>query len=312
MAKKTRQLSADPQLFEVLLPIEGLSCPEPLAVGDVLFECMAELTEPAADLHQIEQVFRRDFQGKTAARLRVGGDSDDLAVATAQEMTDTALNELRVALAINARRGIHARQYLQRREGSYLIRALGAPEGTGVALGWRVGASPIELGIGGDFRRDVEDALAELAPLRGDEIRSKLGVRLRRAAQWLGSSLTRTSPDDAILDLSTALECFLASKSDKRKGEAIAVRSVLLLHLIEGRFPNPLETLGQYELRSNITHGEARLARPTTTSARCAGYASLRCAQLSRWPHSRPVRQPLANCLCDSKPSRCSIACEGG
>ncbi len=51
---------------------------------------------------------------------------------------------------------------------------------------------------------------------------------LIRALEWIGESIKRESLDDKIVDICTALETWLVIKSDQIKGEAIAMRMMLL------------------------------------------------------------------------------------
>jgi hypothetical protein len=54
------------------------------------------------------------------------------------------------------------------------------------------------------------------------------------------------------------MECILSVKSDTKKGEAIALRYLLLTSMLTGMYEAPHATLPIYELRSSIIHGSAR------------------------------------------------------
>jgi hypothetical protein len=82
--------------------------------------------------------------------------------------------------------------------------------------------------------------------------------RIRRALEWIGGSVTRERLDDKIIDICTALETLLATKQDGRKGEAIALRMMLLYSHLKKPFFDPVKLLDIYEKRSDIVHGSER------------------------------------------------------
>jgi len=82
-------------------------------------------------------------------------------------------------------------------------------------------------------------------------------ARVQRAIYWVGSSIKEEVLDHKMIFLCTALETLLTSRDDKRKGEIITYRMVLLNHLIKGHFPDPFQLMWFYELRSQIVHGSA-------------------------------------------------------
>ena len=81
--------------------------------------------------------------------------------------------------------------------------------------------------------------------------------RIERAIYWVGASIQEEIFDHKLIYLCTALETLLTNKDDKRKGEVITYRMVLLNHLVEGHFPEPFQLMWFYELRSRIVHGSA-------------------------------------------------------
>lgn len=84
---------------------------------------------------------------------------------------------------------------------------------------------------------------------------SEMQVRIERAIFWIGKSIDEAEPDQKIIALCTAMETLLTAKSDRKKGEAIAYRMVLLNSLLKERFLTPAKILWIYELRSKIIHG---------------------------------------------------------
>ena len=72
---------------------------------------------------------------------------------------------------------------------------------------------------------------------------------------WIGRSIEEEDLDIKIINLSTALETILTDKSDKKKGETLAYRMLLLNAHVKRPFIHPAKVLGIYELRSDIIHG---------------------------------------------------------
>ena len=67
--------------------------------------------------------------------------------------------------------------------------------------------------------------------------------------------ITREYRDHQVVDLCTALEAVLTTLDDGRKGEAIALRSMLLAVALNKPLTDPQEVYSLYELRSRIVHG---------------------------------------------------------
>ena len=61
--------------------------------------------------------------------------------------------------------------------------------------------------------------------------------------------------DHKIVDLCTALESVLTTKNDPRKGEAIALRRMLLSMALGKKVPHPTKLYELYEKRSDVVHG---------------------------------------------------------
>lgn len=79
--------------------------------------------------------------------------------------------------------------------------------------------------------------------------------RIKRAIQWISNSIVEYDLDLKVVLCCSALETLLSTKSDRRKGEAIVYRMVLLHALSDAHFPQPSRLLEIYELRSSIIHG---------------------------------------------------------
>jgi hypothetical protein len=78
----------------------------------------------------------------------------------------------------------------------------------------------------------------------------------RRALQWFDDALLATDPLKEVLYLFFALEGILGDKSDKLKGENLALRRALLSHKLDQGFTHPGRIYGLYdEVRSEAVHG---------------------------------------------------------
>ena len=101
--------------------------------------------------------------------------------------------------------------------------------------------------------------IAELtAGLYDGTVPPSLASALRRALEWIGTSVTRETLDDKIVDLCTALECILSSETEGNKGVRLAFRYVVLCAVRGGLCPYPGTVLSVYERRSEIVHGASR------------------------------------------------------
>jgi len=113
--------------------------------------------------------------------------------------------------------------------------------------------------LGFDIRRNTAELarkyLASINPIIAGSFPPAIQNQLRRALHWIGTSITRESYDDKVVDLCTALEALLTVKADPRKGEAIALRIMLLPSALGEGFFSPIEAYELYELRSRVIHG---------------------------------------------------------
>jgi len=78
---------------------------------------------------------------------------------------------------------------------------------------------------------------------------------LRIALHWFAQSLATPDYDGKVLCLCTALESVLTTKSDQRKGERLAFRSVALMFEFSKGTIWPGAILDVYEVRSRLVHG---------------------------------------------------------
>ena len=101
----------------------------------------------------------------------------------------------------------------------------------------------------------ANEFIGKLAPLYDGTIQGRFRDALLRSIEWIGVSITRQYRDHQVVDLCTALEAVLTTIDDGRKGEAIALRSMLLSVALDRPFTDPQEVYILYELRSRIVHG---------------------------------------------------------
>src|SRR5207248_1756810 len=86
----------------------------------------------------------------------------------------------------------------------------------------------------------------------------RLGERFLRALEWIGTSMTRESSDDKVVDLITAIECVLDPTTGGSKAEAVTLRSMLLAAAAGSELHNPVLLYRFYLVRNQIVHGSER------------------------------------------------------
>jgi hypothetical protein len=128
-----------------------------------------------------------------------------------------------------------------------------AGENQASRLQWSFGNRPTKTTIVESRARAIEQYLQPLLASGG--LPRRLSGRIHLAARWIGASATKAEPDDKVIALCTALEALLASKDDGRKGEIIAIRSMLLPAAIGEGFTDPYPLYALYVRRSDVIHG---------------------------------------------------------
>ncbi|VVB55994.1 Uncharacterised protein [uncultured archaeon] len=91
--------------------------------------------------------------------------------------------------------------------------------------------------------------------LEEGKLELKLRERFKRALTWIGRGIEEKDSDIKIIFISTALETILTTSDDRRKGEALASRMLLLNTIVGKGFTHLANVLFIYELRSEIVHG---------------------------------------------------------
>src|SRR5450759_376894 len=158
---------------------------------------------------------------------------------------EQALRRLRIAL--REHRGINDLQLRFRLGDAYSF-------GDGRS-GWK--ASPetsYALGLDPDL---VALAAAQPMAALSAEPRSKLDHQVDLAIRWIERAMFTGEPLVSLLYLFFALEALLGDKSAKLKGHDLALRQMMLSHVVDGGFTNPNETFFLYDaVRSAAVHGE--------------------------------------------------------
>lgn len=80
-------------------------------------------------------------------------------------------------------------------------------------------------------------------------------LAVNRALHWFARATESLDDDSKVLAICTALESILTSRSDKRKGEKLAFRSVALMFEFSKGTVWPGAILEIYEIRSRLVHG---------------------------------------------------------
>ncbi len=242
--------------YEVIFNVDHLSMDEgELAVGCVTFFRLDDQRALAWGVP--EYLLEGSVAGKTVGRVRVRAGSSKTAVPRAKEKIDSALSVLRVCGA--PMRLIHDSQLQQRRGQHHAVKKLSRSDGCPLG-GWERGLEPFDLELQGAILDHFSEEMARLQPILDGAMPRALNDRLLRALEWVSASITRERDDDKVVDLCTALEALLTTQDDRRKGEALALRVLLVGMAAErgGLLLHPLQVLHLYELRSKIVHGSAR------------------------------------------------------
>ena len=244
--------------YEVVFNLEGIKLDsDPLTIGDVVFqEFSPEFLEVDGPFREMLQRWLDELTGQSVGIVRVHAGSAKEAVDRAREGVDRALNTLRFCVGSFPPAVIHDQELLQRRGRFYVVRQI-EPEVGPVLPGWERGFRPIDRELGGPLDKWAKWFIEQLSPLYNDTIQGKIRDALLRSIEWIGTSITRENFDHKVIDLCTALEAVLATKDDPRKGQAIALRSMLLSMALDEGFPSPGGLYHLYELRSKVVHGAA-------------------------------------------------------
>ena len=246
--------------YEVAFSIDGVNFDtETFTIGNVVFR---EFTPDLAEdwgFAAMTDMFRDKLDeiiGQPAGIVSVDAGSPEKAAERGQEIFDRALNTLRVCIGSGTRAAILEEQLLQRRGGLRAIRQI-KPGAKIVSTGGGRIFSYVNLELSGTLAESTRESISRLDDLYDGTIQGKLRDALSRSLEWIGTSITREHYDDKVVDLCTALEAVLTTISDVRKGEAIALRIMLVAIALDITFPHPGAIYNLYKLRSQVVHGAA-------------------------------------------------------
>lgn len=257
--------------YEVLVPIHNLKLGENAIkiAGVKMFEMNEETAIQWGIVRgkPLEDALYEEIADHAVAILPEIGNDLRKVVKRAKENLRTVLNLLRVALTDHTTQLIMWKiwdEHMLFRQGEhYAIRKEGNPDS--VSVGWERSFRSLELVVDSKIQKQIDEIdnfTQDLFYPRG--IEGRIRDQLIRAIEWTGNSITREDEDDKVVDLCTALETLLTTEQDKKKGECIALRMVLLRVLLDKPFFLPAQLLYIYEKRSEIIHGSKR--RICTTS----------------------------------------------
>ena len=223
-----------------------------IRVGEVVLKRFDEKSlESWTNLSKEEcnpDIYRR-IVDRSAAVILERGNNPRLICNRAREKTNFIIRVLQVALTTN--RFIHDEETLFKTSEWVVYKRNGV-----VQAWWKGGYKPLLRELDKSLERNINSFLENVSDVL---IEGKLPPRLRkcflRALAWIGKSIAEENPDLKIVYLSTALESILSTRDDKKKGETLAYRMLLLNVFLGKTFAHPARILWIYELRSRIIHG---------------------------------------------------------
>jgi hypothetical protein len=253
-----RELGRPLETYEVMFHVKFLETPgESIVLNDVTFQKLTLEVANEWEYGTINDLMKEMFDsaiGQSVGVVTVKAGNPEKAAERAQIKLDRALNVLRVQVASFRATRIWDRQLQQQRGQFRTIRRLG-PKKTLVSTGGSQICTPISLELTGRLAESTKEGIRRLDPLYDGSISIRLRDAILRSIEWIGTSITRNNCDQEIVDLCTALEAVLAGRNDPKKGEAIALRSMLLSLSLGKSFFDPIPILQLYETRSRIIHG---------------------------------------------------------
>ena len=249
--------------YEVVFDVEGIRFGSDfLTVGEVVFREFGPELATGWDYTKAEGASFQELLRKTLAELAskpvgivtVQAGSARRAVGRAQGYFDHALNTLRLCIGAFPWAVVYDQELLQRRGRFFVIRQL-EPEVRPVQIDGSDRFQRMDCDLAGPLEESTKDFIERLAPLHDGTIPGWLRNALLRSVEWVGTSITREHYDHKLVDLCTALDAVLTTRDDGRKGEAIALRSMLLSMALGDGSPPPRDLLHLYRLRADVVHG---------------------------------------------------------
>jgi hypothetical protein len=232
------QHAQEPVELICLFPVEGLTVHRELELFGVTFT-------PAEEAELPEHIFG-PVQGPIGAVVSImcEGTNGRAMKERARKRVEHALRQLRAGL--RERRAIPDQQLRFRLGTSYWF------DGGGGGRSTR-SDQIIDVGLNEDLVELATSTEIAKLPAEGG---TSIDRAARRALQWFDDALLATDPLKEVLYLFFALEGILGDKSDKLKGENLALRRALLSHKLDQGFTHPGRIYDLYdEVRSEAVHG---------------------------------------------------------
>ena len=251
-------LVVPPTHYEVAFSVDNINLnAESLTIGDVVFREFTQELAQEWGFDKTSGIFREmlfEIVGLSVGIVTTQGRSARKAAERAQDSLERALNTFRACVGSFTRTKTWDRALLQKRGRARVMRET-SPEPKLISTGGGPITEPIELLLTPRLVHSTNEFVGKLAPLYDGTIQGSFRDALLRCIEWIGVSITRESRDHQVVDLCTALEAVLTTLDDGRKGEAIALRSMLLAVALNQPFTDPQEVYSLYELRSRVVHG---------------------------------------------------------
>ena len=251
-------LVVPPTHYEVAFSVENINLNDAsLTIGNVVFREFTQELAQAWEFDKASGLFREvlcGIVGLPVGIVTAQGRSARKAAERAQDSFERALNTLRICVGSFTWSKTWDRELLQRRGQARVIRET-SPEPKLMSTGGGLITDPIDLVLTSQRVDSANEFIGKLTPLYDGTIQGRFRDALLRSIEWIGVSITRQYRDHQVVDLCTALETVLTTMDDGRKGEAIALRSMLLSVALDRPFTDPQEVYSLYELRSRVVHG---------------------------------------------------------
>ena len=240
--------------YEILIPILYLDAKDlEIKIGDVIIKKFDEIALEDWGISKDIRVFK-EIVNKTIATIPEKGNNPKLVCDRARRKADFVIRILQVSFSTNP--SIRDEETLFKQDENIFYRKKDTPSSVGGE--WQRSYKPIPVNIDEDLKKSIDKFLSSISEILEEE---KLTPKLRECFEWaliwIGRSIEEEDPDIKIINLSTALEAILTTISDKKKGETLAYRMLLLNTYVDKSFIDPAEVLWIYEMRSKIVHGGA-------------------------------------------------------
>lgn len=259
------QLRKPLEEYEIIIPIENLQLGKYVHEinGVKLFQILPEFAEKWGIIkeNKTHELFYKDAIDKVVALLSEYAADPTKAIARARNRVNTVLDVLRVALLVDHEPRIvgwriHDEEMLFKQSEQAAAKKVGLKN---ILFDWQRGFRPIQFKVDEVIARQMEASRQMIKDLLGSSgKKGHLENRLLRTLEWISNSVTRDELDDKVVDICTALETLLTTQDDLRKGECIALRTMLLCSKLGKSFFEPESVMNIYLKRSEIVHGSSR------------------------------------------------------